>query len=61
MSRKDPSSPRSPKRRATPVVSATVEARSTRKATAAAREALFDTDFGLALALGPSFRRRPDA
>ena len=60
MSRKDRSSPRSPKRRATPVVSAPVEARSSRKAPAA-QEPLFDTDFGLALALGPSFRRRPDA
>ena len=62
MSRKaDPSSHRSPKRRSAPVVSAAVEARSPRKIPVA-QQVPHDTDFGLAMALGPSLRRRrPDA
>ncbi len=60
MSRKaDPSSRRSSRRRPLPVAVAS-EARPQRKASAPDDIAL-DSDFGLALALGPALRRRPDA
>ncbi len=59
MSRKamEPSSRRSPRRRP---ADAAVQARPLRKATPVPED-LLDSDFGLALALMPALRRRPDA
>ena len=54
----DPSSRRSPRRRPSPEVVAPV--RPAHKPTAEQMDSL-DSDFGLALAICPALRRRPDA
>ena len=58
MRKADPSSRRSPRRRPLPDVASEAHPRTVRKPLPAEAH---DADFGLALALGPAMRRRPDA